>query len=44
MNEVDPSDRTDFGASPPMATTIALLSVLHVLCCGLPLLLLSGVR
>ncbi len=42
-NEVDPSDTTDFGAKPPMALTIGLLSVLHVLCCGLPLLLLSGV-
>lgn len=43
MNEVDPNDKTDFGASPPMATTIALLSVFHFVCCGVPLLLLSGV-
>ncbi len=42
-NEVDPSDTIDYGAKPPMALTIGLLSVLHVLCCGLPLLLLSGV-
>lgn len=42
-NEVDPSDTTDFGAKPPMGLTITLLAALHVLCCGLPLLLLSGV-
>ncbi|MDP9414437.1 MAG: hypothetical protein M3Q08_10195 [Pseudomonadota bacterium] len=42
-NEVEPSDNTDYGAKPPMGATIALLSALHVLCCGLPLLLLSGV-
>lgn len=43
MNEVDPSDATDFAASPPMALTIGALSVLHVLCCGIPLLLAAGV-
>lgn len=42
-NEVDPSDTTDFGAKPPMVLTIALLSAFHFLCCGVPLLLLSGV-
>ncbi len=42
-NEVEPSDTTDFGAKPPMGFTITLLSLFHVLCCGLPLLLLSGV-
>ena len=42
-NEVDPSDQTDHGAKPPMAFTIAALAGLHLLCCGLPLLLLSGV-
>lgn len=43
MNEVDPTDETDFAAKPPMGTVIALLSVFHFLCCGIPLLLLSGV-
>lgn len=42
-NEVDPSDSTDHGADAPMGLTIVALSALHVLCCGLPLLLLSGV-
>lgn len=42
-NEIDPSDTTDFGASPPMGLTIAALSAFHFLCCGIPLLLLSGV-
>lgn len=42
-NEIDPSDVTDFGAKPPMVLTIALLSAFHFLCCGVPLLLLSGV-
>ncbi len=42
-NEVDPSNTTDFGAKPPMGFIIVLLSAFHVLCCGLPLLLLSGV-
>ncbi len=42
-NEVDPSDPTDHDAKAPMALTIVLLSALHALCCGLPLLLLSGV-
>lgn len=43
MNEVDPNDTTDFGASPPMATTIGILSLFHFICCGGGLLLLSGV-
>lgn len=42
-NEIDPSDTTDFGAKPPMGLTIAALSAFHFLCCGIPLLLLSGV-
>lgn len=42
MNEVDPTNATDFGASPPMALTMGTLSLLHVLCCGVPLLLVSG--
>lgn len=41
-NEVDPLDLTDFGAKPPIGLTIALLSAFHFLCCGVPLLLLSG--
>ena len=43
MNEVDPTDKTDFAAEPPMVTTIAVLGIFHFLCCGIPLLLLSGV-
>lgn len=43
MNEVDPTDKTDFAAKPPMVTTIAVLGIFHFLCCGIPLLLLSGV-
>lgn len=42
-NEVDPLDPTDHSAKAPMALTIVALSALHALCCGLPLLLLSGV-
>ena len=42
-NEIDTSDTTDHSAKPPMGFTIVALSALHVLCCGLPLLLLSGV-
>lgn len=42
-NEVDPADTTDFGAKPPLALTIAVLSAVHFLCCGVPLLVLSGV-
>ncbi len=30
-------------AKTEMGPTVALLAVLHLLCCGLPLLLLSGV-
>lgn len=41
-NEVDPSDPTDHSAKAPMALTIVTLSALHVLCCGLLPLLLSG--
>lgn len=43
MNEVDPTKKTDFAAKPPMVTTIAVLGVFHFRCCGIPLLLLSGV-
>lgn len=42
-NEVDPSDTTDFAAKPPMGTVIALLSGFHLLCCGIPLMVASGV-
>lgn len=42
-NEVEPTDKTDFAAKPPMAATIAVLSLFHFVCCGIPLLLLSGV-
>lgn len=43
MNEVEPNDTTDFAARPPLALTIGALSVLHFLCCGIPLLLAAGV-
>jgi len=43
MNEVEPTDTTDFGAKPPMAIIFAALTALHFVCCGVPLLLLSGV-
>lgn len=43
MNEVDPTDKTDFAAKPPMVTTVAVLGIFHFICCGIPLLLLSGV-
>lgn len=42
-NEVDAADPTDFEARPPMGFVFVALTALHVLCCGLPLLLLSGV-
>lgn len=42
-NEVDDSDPTDHSARAPMGLTIAFMGALHALCCGLPLLLLSGV-
>ncbi len=42
-NEVDPSDTTDFAAKPPMGTVIALLSGFHFLCCGIPIMVASGV-
>ena len=42
-NEVDPSDKTDFAAKPPMGTVIAVLSGFHFLCCGIPLMVASGV-
>lgn len=41
-NELDPSDQTDHSAKPPMAVVVVALAGLHLLCCGLPLLLLSG--
>ena len=42
-NEVDPGDTTDFAAKPPMGTVIALLSGFHFLCCGIPIMVASGV-
>lgn len=41
-NEVDTADTTDFAAKPPLALTIVTLGAFHFLCCGVPLLLLSG--
>lgn len=41
-NEVEASDLTDHSAEAPMTLTIVVLGTLHALCCGLPLLLLSG--
>ena len=43
MNEILPGDETDYSAKPPMATVIGVLALFHFVCCGLPLLLLSGV-
>ena len=43
MNEISPDNQTDFAAKPPMATVIGVLALFHLVCCGLPLLLLSGV-
>lgn len=42
-NEVDATDKTDHAAKAPMGFAVTLIAGLHVLCCGLPLLLLSGV-
>jgi hypothetical protein len=42
-NEVNPSDATDWKAKPPLGFAIVLLGAFHVLCCGVPLLLLSGI-
>lgn len=42
-NEVDATDNTDHAAEAPMGLAVTLIAGLHVLCCGLPLLLLSGV-
>lgn len=42
-NEVYASDNTDHAAEAPMGFAVMLIAGLHVLCCGLPLLLLSGV-
>ncbi len=42
MNEIPPGDQTDYSAKPPMATIIGVLTLFHFVCCGLPLLLLSG--
>jgi hypothetical protein len=36
-------DTTDHAAAAPVGVVVALIAGLHVLCCGLPLLLLSGV-
>lgn len=41
-NEVDASDVTDHAAKPPLVLTVGLIAGLHLLCCGQPLLLLSG--
>lgn len=43
MNEIPAGDQTDYSAKPPMATVIGVLALIHFVCCGLPLLLLSGV-
>lgn len=43
MNEVEPTDATDFAAKPPMVAIFTVLTLFHFVCCGLPLLLLSGV-
>lgn len=42
-NEVNATDKTDHAAETPMGFAVMLIAGLHVLCCGLPLLLLSGV-
>lgn len=42
-NEVETTDNTDHAAEAPMGFAVMLVAGLHVLCCGLPLLLLSGV-
>lgn len=42
-NEVDSSDLTDHSAKAPLALSIVALSALHVLCCGVVPLLLSGI-
>ena len=42
-NEVDATDNTDHAAEAPMGFAVMLIAGLHVLCCGLSLLLLSGV-
>lgn len=42
-NEVEVTDETDHAAAAPMGVVVAFLAGLHALCCGLPLLLLSGV-
>lgn len=43
MNEIPPGDQTDYSAKPPMTTVIGALALFHLVCCGLPLLILSGV-
>lgn len=40
-DEIDPSDMVP--AKAPTGFGVALIAGLHVLCCGIPLLLLSGV-
>lgn len=42
-NEVEEADQTDHATAAPMGVVVAFLAGLHALCCGLPLLLLSGV-
>ena len=41
-NEIEATDKTDHAAGVPMGVVVAFLAGLHALCCGLPLLLLSG--
>ena len=43
MNEILPGDPTGYSAPPPIATVIGVLALFHLVCCGLALLLLSGV-
>lgn len=42
-NEVDATENIDHAAEAPMGFAVMLIAGVHVLCCGLPLLLLSGV-
>ncbi len=42
-NEVDRDDQTDFSATPPMGIVYAFVILLQFVCCGIPLLLLSGI-
>ena len=42
-NEIEDQDQRNRAAEAPMGFAVMLIAGLHVLCCGLPLLLLSGV-